>query len=511
MIIKCPNCGSLEESKFCTKCGQDLRELRNQEELKLKKEAEEKAERERQREAEEKAEAERVRKKLHNTRIYDEAVSYMEHAEQTDAKAVAAEFYRKAEKLFESIIGWEDAEDKILECARKAKASEIALESELLAARKAEEAARTGAESKKSIQATETKEPTASVSAQSTSGTIAEPVKKEQPASAKAKSKSKTPLIAALICLLVIAGIVVVITQHGGDTAQPSGSETAEEQGESNTSGEVKQGDLIAVEDAPELAWGKGTATLTHYQLEKTEDDGDCINLYFDFKNTGDEDISMSDAFMVDTYQNGYELEQKTFMTLDAEQKAFNQVRKDVSVNAATGFRLNDASEVTVVMLAYDKDDNLTQQKLTLSIPENDGKAIEGNKNYFEETNETPISDGLSISSGKGEIKLTGYKYKKDDNLLILYYDFTNNQDTEASMTDCECYTTVYQNGVEQESGGWSEERAEDHYFLKVQKGNTMHCAYSYEIQDNSDITVKFTTYSESGDMIEKEQTFSIK
>ena len=127
-------------------------------------------------------------------------------------------------------------------------------------------------------------------------------------------------------------------------------------------------------------------------------------------------------------------------------------------------------------------------------------------------TGEEAIKDGMSIKDKEGELKLTGYKWSEyeGDEMLVLYFDYTNLQDVETSLSSSSFNIKVFQNGVEQENSGWSASEAESHYFSKVQKGTTMHCAYSYSVKEKSEIDVKFTCYTDDGEK-NKEQKVSVK
>ena len=570
MKKKCPKCGSIEESTFCTVCGQNLmgedivkicptcgaettrkfcthcgtrmdqetteqkvreteeaakREAKQREEeekarLAKQKEEEEKARLAKQREEEkarlakqkeeeekrrialqkEKEEEERkeqLRKSLQKKKKYEEAISYMEHADQTDDKKVAASFYRKAESLFEQVVDWEDAEDKILQCARKAKACEIAVESERIAQGKNED-----------IQA----------DIQSNSTTAeAETLEKKNAAVAEKRSsggkpKTKAIIAAAIIGVLVIGGAIFAVTHGKANSNQEAGSDVTSETSNSPNGGDVYVGDLISVDDGPEITWDTGSAVLTHYQLEKSEYDGDCVNLYFDYSKTGGEDESFSSALDVGVFQNGYELDEKTTTTTDEENKAFDQVKEGASITASKGFILNDSSELTVVLTAYDEEYNKIIERTTITIPDDKAKGISGNKEYFEETGEVPIKDGISIKSKTGEVKITGYKWTEyeGDEMLVLYFDFTNLSDDEQAMSGSDFNVTVFQNGVEQDNSGWTTSEAESHFFSQVQKDTTMHCGYSYSIPEKTEIEVKLTCWSDSDEIV-KEQSISVK
>ena len=93
--------------------------------------------------AQEKEENEKKQKLIKQKRVYAEAAAYIENASKIEDHGVAAQFYRKAEELFSSIAGVEDADEKCLFAARKAKEHEIILETEKA---KAEQAAREEAE-----------------------------------------------------------------------------------------------------------------------------------------------------------------------------------------------------------------------------------------------------------------------------------------------------------------------------------------------------------------------------
>ena len=450
-----------------------------------------------QKEKEEEEKREQLRKSLQEKKKYDEALSYMEHADQADNKKVAANFYRKAESLFEQVIGWEDAEDKILECARKAKACEIAVESEHIEKGSTDDT-QTVIQVNSAPQATE------------------KPKKEKAPAAEKkstdGKPKSKAIIAAAIIGLLVIVGIAFAMSQGKSDNNQSASSDVTSDSGSSSGGGSVKAGDLIDADNAPELKWDNGSAILTQYQFEKTESDGDCVNLYFEYSKTGGEDGAFLDDVEIDVFQNGYELDKKVLMTVDAENNAFSEVKPGSTITAATGFILNDASDLTVVMTVYDSDYNSIVERTELTIPADDAKEITGNAHYFEETGEKTIKDGISLTDNSGEVKLTGYKWNEyeGEEMLILYFDYTNLLDKETSMSESDFNVTVFQNGIEQENSGWSTTTAESHFFSKIQKDVTMHCAYSYSVEEKSDIDVKLTCYTDEGEKTE-EQTISIK
>ena len=450
-----------------------------------------------QKEKEEEERKEQIRKSLQKKKQYEEAVSYMEHADQTDDKKVAASFYRKAESLFEQLIGWEDSEDKILQCARKAKACEIAVESERIAQGKQEDS-----------------QPDNQPSGTATEVEISEKknaVVKEKKAQNN-KPKSKTLIVAVIIGALVIGGAIIALTQGKTDSNQDASNDVTSETNTSSDGGEMYAGDLIAIDGGPELTWDTGSAVLTHYQFEKNEYDGDCVNLYFDYSKTGGEDGSFIDAFSVAVFQNGYALDQKTTTTTDAESKAFDEVKSGASITAANGFILNDSSELTVVLTAYDKDYNKIVERTKITIPDDQAKVVSGNKKYFEETGEKPVKDGISIKSKTGEVKITGYKWTEyeGEEMLVLYFDYTNLADDEQSMSDSDINVTVFQDGVEQDSSGWSTSETESHYFSQVQKGTTMHCGYSYSIPEKSEIEVKLTCWLDDNEVTE-EQVINVK
>ena len=447
-----------------------------------------------QKEKEEEERKEQIRKSLQEKKKYEEAVSYMDHASQTEDKKVAANFYRKAETLFEQVIGWEDAEDKILECARKAKACEIAVESERIAQGKQEDL-------HPDIQ--NSGEAAVEISEKKNAA-----VKEKKPV--EGKPKSKILIVAAMIGVLVIGGAIFALTR--GNAGSDPGTNNESETSTSSDGGEMYAGDLIAIDGGPELTWDTGSAVLTHYQFEKNEYDGDCVNLYFDYSKTGGEDGTFSDAFNVAVFQNGYALDQKTTTTTEAENKAFDQVKSGASITAANGFILNDSSELTVVLTAYDKDYNKIVERTKITIPDDQAKEISGNKKYFEETGEKPVKDGISIKSNTGEVKITGYKWTEyeGDEMLVLYFDYTNLSDDEQSMSESDINVTVFQDGVEQDSSGWSTSEAESHYFSRVQKGTTMHCGYSYSIPEKSEIEVKLTCWLDDNEVTE-EQVINVK
>ena len=565
MKRKCPKCGSIEESKFCTNCGQDLSnadvvricpncgaettskfciqcgtkidqvgagiakntkmsdsinekvELQNsdikrkeeeekqriakqKEEEEKRRIAKQKEEEEKQRIAKEKEEErqrkEKIRNDLRDKKKYEEALSYMEHADQVDDKAVAAEFFRRAEKKFDELLGWEDSEEKSLICARKAKLCEISVESKKLSERgeKYEGKPSDALTLEKHTGQESTKEATADLGS----------------ATSKGNSKSKIVIIAVLIGTLVIGGAVFAMTH--GKAGNNNSDANASEESTASDEGEAFQGDLISIDDGPTIEWETGSAVLTNYQIEKSEYEGDCVNLYFDYSKTGGEDESFNSVLDVGVFQNGYELDEKSSLTTDAENNSYNQVKDGASITAARGFLLNDSSELTVVLTAYDKDYNRIVERTKITIPDDKAKVITGNKKYFEETGEKPIKDGVSIRSKTGEVKVTGYKWTEyeGEEMLILYFDFTNLLDEEQAFNGSDFSLTVFQNGIEQDSSGWTTSEAESHYFSQVEKDTTMHCAYSYSIPEKTDIEIKITCWTD-GDEKTEEQVISIQ
>ena len=475
-----------------------LARQKEEEEKRLAKIREEEQKKALARQKEEEARQEQLRNKLREKKKYDEALSYMEHADQTDNKLVAAELYRRAESLFEQVLGWEDAESNSLLCARKAKACEIAVESERIAEGKKAENRPADIQESKTV-----------VKEQKPDNSGPAKVEAKAP---EGKSKSKGLIVALIIGVLVIGGIVFAMTQGKTTGSQSETSDNSSEVSSDSEAGEVYAGDLIPVDEACEIKWPEGTAILTNYQLEKSENDGDCVNLYFDYSKSGGEDDSFNGAVDVSVFQNGYELDEKTYLTTDAEDNSFNEIKEGATINVAKGFMLNDASELTVVLTAHDEDYNPITKRTQLTIPEDKAKDITGNEKYFEDTGENPIKDGIIIKDKSGELKLTGYKWieYEGEEMLALYFDYTNLSEEENSMGGSGFDVKVFQNGIEQESSGWSTSETESHYFSLIQKGVTIHCGYSYGIKEKSDIEVKFTCYSDDGEITE-EQVVKIK
>ena len=288
----------------------------------------------------------------------------MENADSADDKNVAAGFYRKAETLFDQLIGYEDADDKSLLCSRKAKECEIAIESKKISEKKENDNNHSDVQESIENQADKAN------------------VKNADTKSPEGNSKSKALIAVIIIGALIAGGVVFAMTR--GKTGNQNESNIASDN--SSGGGEQYLGDLIPVEDGIEIKWDTGSAVLKNYQLEKSEYDGDCVDLYFEYTKSGGEDETFNSALDVSVYQNGYELDEKNYLTIDAENNSFNEVKKGATITAAKGFLLNDSSELTVVLTAHDSDYNPIIERMTLTIPKDKEADISGNKQYFEDT-----------------------------------------------------------------------------------------------------------------------------
>lgn len=525
-----------------------LQELKEEEDRKLQLEKE-------RREAQDRAEYERRKKQIEQKRVYEEAETYLQTAAKSEDHDVAAKFYRKAEQLFSSVSGIADADEKSLLAARKAKEQEIITEerrikaeqeakkaaevakaeeearaARIAAAAKAEEEARAAeaatntARMKESQEIKETIEgdPTVGIAEESsgekhikasenlnkseTTGEQNVPDTVEEAISETVPRKTKKGKVIIAVVAVAVVAVACVFFGLSGNESDSSQSSSSEETSSTQSTGEQISGDLIPVEDNIELKWESGEAKLTHYQYEKSEYEGDCVNLYFEFKNPSNEEQSAANNLYADVFQNGVELDEKTMMTIDEEDAAFTELQKDASIKVARGFILNDASEMTVRLSNYDGDEEATTK---LSFPEKIAKGISGTSYEDADIKETPIKDGISVKTNTGEAVLTGYYLSDDETAITFCVDFTNPNDKPYSMAN-NIYFTPFQNGVELETTGTSETKIESHIFSLAEKGATIHCGEAYTLKDKSDITLKMSGFSDDGE-VEKEQIIKIK
>ena len=215
--------------------------------------AEEKARQleEERKKAQEKAEHEKKKKQLEQKRIYEEAMAYMQTADQSDDHAVSAQFYRKAEELFSTIPEIDDAEKESILAARKAKEQEIILEEERIKAaqeaariKAAEEAERTKAAQEdetaaNAAKAAEEVEPAENLTSASEdvapliespevpSTQISSDTKAVTPEKPSGNSKSKIIIAIAAAAALAVGGIIFGMSHNSSDNTSASDQSTA--------------------------------------------------------------------------------------------------------------------------------------------------------------------------------------------------------------------------------------------------------------------------------------------
>lgn len=93
------------------------------------------------------------------------------------------------------------------------------------------------------------------------------------------------------------------------------------------------------------------------------------------------------------------------------------------------------------------------------------------------QNNEQPLG---SVSVNIKSIKLD--KSYSGQNLVTVIYDFTNNGDEAASFA-MSCYTYVYQNGIQLDSG--SPKEYNNSSFKNIKKGVTLEVQQSFVLLDN--------------------------
>ena len=208
-------------------------EQRKLQEIREAEERQRQIERERK-EAQEREELEEKKKLIEQKRIYDEATTYLDTATQSDDNAVSAEFYRKAEGLFSSISGVEDADEKSLYAAKKAKEHEIIIETKKIKSDQEAKAAEAETKVDEETKADESgpleseiTNPTPAVksdvwmSSQEKQAIVTE----KEPG----KSKSKVIIAIAAIAVLAIVGVIFGISRNGSnDTIQSEDLESAQ-------------------------------------------------------------------------------------------------------------------------------------------------------------------------------------------------------------------------------------------------------------------------------------------
>lgn len=197
-------------------------EQRREEERRAEEERKLQLEKERK-EAKQREEEEERKKLLKKKRTYEEAAAYMNSAENADDNKVAAVFFRKAEKLFSEIPGWEDSDEKGAFCARRAKEEEIIVEKLLIEKNKEESTV-----SEKDVIPVEDslveeedvplKE---NVEKETSSGEQIEKTNDE----AGGKKKSKAVIVIVIIAVIVLAGILVALLGGNEDKEQVSNNE----------------------------------------------------------------------------------------------------------------------------------------------------------------------------------------------------------------------------------------------------------------------------------------------
>ena len=278
-------------------------EQRRLEELKAEEERKRQLEKERK-EAQEREESEKKKKAIQQKKTYEEALAYMGTASQADDHGVAAQFYRKAEELFSSIPGVEEAGEKALEAARKAKEQEIFLEAKRI---KAEQEAKAAEEKARQEAAAEAAKREAEETALKAAAAVnpdktadseqnaptevatedrnVQPLHEEvigaandapergagEPAKPEGKSKSKIIIAVAVIAAIALIGAIFGLTHGGSDEEEAVSEETVIAEQEDN----------------------EDTAKSGKYPIEIYSDDNGSASITGATYTTGASDISL--------------------------------------------------------------------------------------------------------------------------------------------------------------------------------------------------------------------------
>jgi len=174
--------------------------------------------------AQEREENEKKQKQIKQKRVYAEAAAYIENASKIEDHGVAAQFYRKAEDLFSTIAGVEDADEKCLLAARKAKEHEIIIETERA---KAEQAAKEEAERIKAEQAA--KAEAERIKAEMAAKVEAERIKAEQAAKEESEAAKAVAASGAVAAEATIQNVVDDVLSAKEEEDKESGNTESQE------------------------------------------------------------------------------------------------------------------------------------------------------------------------------------------------------------------------------------------------------------------------------------------
>lgn len=270
-----------------------------------------------------------------------------------------------------------------------------------------------------------------------------------------------------------------------------------------NKEAEISIKENTASFDPVSFETDKGIITVLGSEKTKDSKGNAVIRVYYDFENKYELPSSVYDVFTITAKQDN-EIKEKTLVA--AENNVKESLNYSLRVYTGAKVRCADAYPLKTdggkfMLVISDKDDETVQKQIEFDPKTFSGKPKENLKNNF--VFDKVYFDNLSLSGTVADnyvVKVLDSEKIKADNgqdALRVYFEFTNNSDTDASFWRVvDGYIIVSQNGVELSGAYISDKITEDENYNKdIKKGETVIVSKSYFLSSDSPVAVEITGF----------------
>lgn len=211
---------------------------------------------------------------------------------------------------------------------------------------------------------------------------------------------------------------------------------------------------------------------VSHYLT--TNHSGDTILVIeYAWTNTFDEPKAFSYAVSDSVFQNGIECSDLVIIDDVDSSQQLNKVQPGITHNIKIGYKLQDKTNVNVVV-----------------------KRLTGNKVLLDQTIDLGGGEGKQVSGDVKDTSITVANYHiatdyKDEKVLVVEYDFYNGENKNAAWS-LTFEDTAYQNGIECSDlvFGVDEVNAES-VLAEIQPGVSAKITVGYKLNDDSPVTLE--------------------
>ena len=221
---------------------------------------------------------------------------------------------------------------------------------------------------------------------------------------------------------------------------------------------------------------------IVSHEFAKDYKDRDVLVVEYEWTNTDDEPTSYLWSVSDKVYQNGISLETATSVDGVDSSNKMSDVQPGYKINVKTAYILQDRSTATVECRKLITDDLILKEDIDLG-----GGA----------GNTTPETSDNSSNSESSGVKVVSHEFatdRRDRDVLIVEYEWTNTDDTPRSFLGT-IEDNVFQNGISLETSFSVDGVDAQMINSDVQPGYTINVKQAYLLQDRTTATVECTTW----------------